>query len=253
MPRLQPPIPLALACATVGVLTGFGLFNSVVLFPLIFAAVCLLLGLLSLWRDQPRQAIPLRAGALLLGVAIVAGGWTYQRHVVEQSLIAGRDRVLAEMRGQTVPALTGLQPINTDQADWDASASLTAPATVVTFWARWCTPCEKEMPELESLYRQHRDRGLRVVAVTPYDNPDDDEKRRSDFEKARKFLEKRDLTYPSAITGDPEVFRAYQAPSVPRTILVDDQGRVVDYAISLDSSRALMSRAVEMLGPGEAG
>src|SRR3970282_710231 len=37
---------------------------------------------------------------------------------------------------------------------------------LVNVWATWCDPCREEMPSLERLYREDRDRGLRVVAIS---------------------------------------------------------------------------------------
>jgi len=38
--------------------------------------------------------------------------------------------------------------------------------TVLNVWATYCAPCRVEMPSLQRLYDEYRDKGLRVVAVT---------------------------------------------------------------------------------------
>ena len=43
---------------------------------------------------------------------------------------------------------------------------------LVNVWASWCTPCRQEMPALDSYYRQHRDQGLVLVALS-MDDPRD--------------------------------------------------------------------------------
>src|SRR5262249_50304056 len=37
---------------------------------------------------------------------------------------------------------------------------------LVNFWATWCPPCREEMPAMERLYQQHKDRGLVLVAIS---------------------------------------------------------------------------------------
>ena len=36
---------------------------------------------------------------------------------------------------------------------------------VINFWATWCPPCRREMPSLERLHQQTKDRGVVVLAV----------------------------------------------------------------------------------------
>ena len=37
---------------------------------------------------------------------------------------------------------------------------------VINFWATWCPPCRQEMPSFERYYQQHREQGLRIIAVS---------------------------------------------------------------------------------------
>src|SRR6266853_4868759 len=37
---------------------------------------------------------------------------------------------------------------------------------LVNFWATWCPPCRKEMPDLETLYKQFKDQGLVILAIS---------------------------------------------------------------------------------------
>ena len=134
------PILMATAGAVVGVLAALGKFNTVLDFPVIFALICWFFGLLSLWREQPRRAILARGLILLAGVAVAVGGWVYQGRQIEQRLADGRLRVLEAIQGSVVPRFTGLEPLNTDRTTWDEAAAFTARATVVAFWARWCSP-----------------------------------------------------------------------------------------------------------------
>ena len=241
-------ILMAIACAVVGVLAALGKFNSIMGFPWIFALVCLALGAHSLWRERPRRAPALHAAFLVAGVAVAIGGWVVQVRAVEAHVDQRERQVVAELQGRTVPSLLGLEPLNTDRQTWDEAASLTAKATLVTFWARWCSPCWKEMAELEELYRRHQSQGLRVVALTRYDRPEDEEERRSDFAKAREFLRSREFSYPAAITDNDDIYRAYRVPTPPGLVLVDDRGTVVDYAVGLERARSLMSQATALVG-----
>jgi thiol-disulfide isomerase/thioredoxin len=45
-------------------------------------------------------------------------------------------------------------------------------ALILTFWYIACPPCRAELPHLQKLYQQYRDRGLEILAVNPVDTPE---------------------------------------------------------------------------------
>jgi len=241
----------ALVCAVVGLLAARGTFNSIMNFPVIFTAIVVGLASLSLWRERPRQKTAARAEILVVGAVLAVAGWSYQGRVIERSQINARLMILQEIQGRTAPSMAGLEPLNADQEAWNVAASFRSPATIITFWARWCSPCWKEMEELEELYRQYQDQGLRVVAVTKYDNPEDEDARSSDFAKATEFLDKRGMTYPSAITDRDDIYRAFRVASPPGAVLINGSGQIVDFAISLGSVRDLMEKASSMVSEAQ--
>ena len=44
---------------------------------------------------------------------------------------------------------------------------------LVDFWASWCGPCMREMPGLKEIYNKYNGKGLQIVGVAVWDNPDD--------------------------------------------------------------------------------
>ena len=243
---LLEPILLLIACSVVGGMAALGLFTSVMNFPWIFALVCLFFGVLSLRKNSTLALVP-RALLVMLGVAVAIAGWRVQVHSVQQRLEQTQREVFAELGGKIAPPLTGLQPLNTEAAALQHAASLSSRATIITFWARWCSPCWKELPELDEFYRQHEANGLAVVAITGYDEPDDASVRQEEFVKAQDFIRDRGLTFPGAITTDNAVFRSYQVRSLPSAALIDAQGTLVAYGVGVDGGREVMRQALSLL------
>lgn len=90
---------------------------------------------------------------------------------------------------------------------------------VVNFWATWCGPCLKEMPELSALdaMREH----VEVVGLAYEDTSP---------EEMRAFLQKHPVVYPIAIVGTYEPPKDFETPrGLPTTWLIAPDGTVAKH------------------------
>ncbi len=88
---------------------------------------------------------------------------------------------------------------------------------VLNFWSSTCAPCLTEMPDFESVYQElGGDVAFVGVDVT-------------DTEQAgTKMVEQTGVTYPNARDPQAEILAAYGGIALPRTVLVNSEGTVVD-------------------------
>lgn len=91
---------------------------------------------------------------------------------------------------------------------------------IIDFWATWCPPCRKQLPELKKIYQRYRSRGLRVVGVACDSIKGDGPEAVTDFVKEYK------LDYPILI-GTDEVVDGFDVQGIPATFFVTRQGRVL--------------------------
>ena len=87
---------------------------------------------------------------------------------------------------------------------------------LLNFWATWCPPCRREMPDMEKLYQLLSQKGLVVLAVS-------DEKR----ETVEDFLKKQNYTFPVLLDPDGKVNAAFGIEGIPNSFLFDRQGKLL--------------------------
>jgi peroxiredoxin len=92
---------------------------------------------------------------------------------------------------------------------------------LINFWATWCPPCLEEMPAMERLYRQHRELGFTLVAVSV----DADSKLVAPFVTAHKF------TFPVALDPSMSMANTYGVRALPSTFIVARDGTLAALAI----------------------
>ena len=91
---------------------------------------------------------------------------------------------------------------------------------VLNFWARFCTPCWTEMPELQDFYEEYGEEvlllGIDVGQFTGLGLPKD----------ASKLLSSLGVSYPAGYTDDPQVVRNYGVRAMPTTVFITANGEV---------------------------
>jgi peroxiredoxin len=93
-------------------------------------------------------------------------------------------------------------------------ASTMGDVVLINFWATWCAPCRKEMPAMETYYRQHKAQGFRIIAVS-MDDP-------SDEPKVREVMKA--FTFPAALARDADFDGYGRIWRMPMTFVIDRQG-----------------------------
>ena len=87
---------------------------------------------------------------------------------------------------------------------------------ILDFWATWCGPCRQSLPSLEVIARRYQTRGVTVLLVN-LGEPED---------RLRDWLGKR-YTSPVLLDGNNAVATRYNVAGIPRTFIIDRDGRVV--------------------------
>jgi peroxiredoxin len=93
---------------------------------------------------------------------------------------------------------------------------------LVNLWATWCTPCRKEMPAMEALYKELGPHGFRIAAVSVDEG---------DLSDVVSFADDLSLTFDILHDSDGSVQQSYQTVMFPESFLIDRDGVIVKKAI----------------------
>lgn len=105
-------------------------------------------------------------------------------------LLSGEDFTLAQQRGKVV---------------------------LIYFWAFWCEPCKQEMPHLDQIYREFKDKGLEIVSISLD----------SSKKKAEEYIQQFKLQWKHSCSGKvwkDETVTRYGVNSLPSLWVVDRKG-----------------------------
>jgi peroxiredoxin len=107
--------------------------------------------------------------------------------------------------------------------------SLQGKVVLVNFWATWCPPCRKEMPDLESLYKQFQQQGLVILAITD-----------EEASKVKPFIAERGITYTVLLDPGRKVNTLFHVMGIPKTFIYDRAGKLAAESIDMRTRKQFL-------------
>ncbi len=107
--------------------------------------------------------------------------------------------------------------------------NLRGKVVLVNFWATWCPPCRKEMPDLQTLYTRFKDQGLVILAISD-----------EDAGKVKPFVAERNVTYPVLLDPGRKVNELFQVEGIPKSFVYDRNGRLAAQAIDMRTQKQFL-------------
>ena len=128
--------------------------------------------------------------------------------------------------------------------------------TLVNCFTTWCSPCVNEMPDLDKLYQEMKEKGVGVVGMVIDSVGEDGTTDEDTVKKAQILKEKTGVTYPLLIPDAGNMNgRISGLSSFPESFFVDKDGNIVGEPImgsrSLEDWKAAVEKQLEEIKAGK--
>lgn len=176
--------------------------------------------------------------ASVASIALVAGLLTYRSVQSDKAEAHAQAQATATDAGQAVLSLSLPDTEGTEQA----LAQWLGKVVVVNFWATWCPPCIKEIPEFAAVSRRHADAPVQFVGIGI-----------DSVENILEFNAEHQVPYP-LLVGTHDTLRRFvdlgNAPqAMPFTIILDQDGSARHVKLGVLTEDELEAKIAGLLAP----
>jgi thiol-disulfide isomerase/thioredoxin len=109
---------------------------------------------------------------------------------------------------------------------------------LVDFWATWCGPCVKELPNVLKIYEKYHDKGFEVIGISLDQDKD----------ALTTFIKDKKMSWPQYFDGkgwENKISTQYGIDSIPATYLLDKEGKVLAIGLRGEELDAAVLKAIE--------
>jgi peroxiredoxin len=155
-------------------------------------------------------------------------------HYMELATLVRYEHMKADNNNpQFTEAMNRLQNIDAARQDADFTLldiegrrwhlqELKGHVVLVNFWATWCPPCRKELPDLEALFQKYKGQGFIVLAIS--DEPE---------AKVKPFVDAQGINYPVILDPGDKVSELYKIDGIPKSFVYNRDGQLVAQSIDM--------------------
>ncbi len=90
---------------------------------------------------------------------------------------------------------------------------------LLSFWATWCKPCLEELNEYKQIYKEYKDQGFKMFAIST-----DDE---NSVAKVKPLVKSKGYSFPVLLDTNSDAVRLYYAQSIPYSVILDKKGMII--------------------------
>lgn len=108
-------------------------------------------------------------------------------------------------------------------------SELRGKVVLVNFWATWCPPCRKEMPDLEALYGRFAAKGFVVLGISDEES-----------DKVAPFIREHKVSFPVLLDPGRKVHEMFVVEGIPKSFVYDREGKLVAQSIDMRTQKQFL-------------
>ena len=107
----------------------------------------------------------------------------------------------------------------------------------INFWATWCPACRVEMPEIEAVHQEYKDKDVVVIGVDI----------REDEDTVRRYIERGGYSWTFVMDTTGEVTMNYRIIAIPTSFFLDEEGVITAIKTGAITKKSMESRLAEAM------
>lgn len=112
--------------------------------------------------------------------------------------------------------------------------------TLVNFWATWCAPCKKELPDLIAINEEFASQGVKIIGIST-------DRGANVISEVNDFVKENKITYPN-ILDNGELASAFgNIRGIPTTFLINKEGKIVDRFVGIRTKEFFVEQINQLL------
>ena len=99
----------------------------------------------------------------------------------------------------------------------------------INFYATWCSPCMKEMPDIQERYLEYGENEDQIIFLGITNPQSEEYPNNSDYDMdyIRRFIDNNGYTFPTLFDTTGDVFQQYNISAFPTTYIIDREGKIM--------------------------
>lgn len=112
--------------------------------------------------------------------------------------------------------------------------------TLINFWATWCSPCRKELPDLIAISEEFASKGVKIIGIST-------DKGTNVISEVNDFVRENKVTYPNVVDNGELASAFGNIRGIPTTFLINKEGKIVDRFVGIRTKEFFVEQINQLL------